>query len=147
MIKFLSKFHVQIHWYRFTRSNRFLLNPSQSPRKTLPPAPLSTSTIVLVCVFSPILNSIIEGRKYRASELLKAIFVTKKNKTRMQKSSAGNFLQYPIQMCRGVYIPYYKTNAPFSAAPSFSKNVLTLRSEPTRCPSELTLRIHTLIFL
>ena len=85
MIKFLSKFHVQIHWYRFTRGNRLLLNPFQSSRKTFPPAPLSTSTIVLVCVFSTILNSIIEGRKYRASELLKAILSPKKQNKNAEK--------------------------------------------------------------
>ena len=91
MIKFLSKFHVQIHWYRFTRGNRFLLNPFQSPKKTFPPAPLSTSTIVLVCVFSTILNSIIEGRKYRASELLKAIFVTKKKQNKNAEKLCRKF--------------------------------------------------------
>ena len=79
MIKFYSKFHFHILWYNFTWDNRFLLTPSPiSHRKILPPAPLDTSTTALVCIFSPILNSMMEGWKYRSRELLKAIFVTKK---------------------------------------------------------------------
>ena len=75
MIKFWSKFHFQILWYSFTWDNRFLLTPSLiSYRKILPPAPLDTSTTALVCIFSPILNSMMEGWKYRSREL----FVTKK---------------------------------------------------------------------
>ena len=30
MIKFWSKFHIQILWYSFTSDSRFLLTPSQS---------------------------------------------------------------------------------------------------------------------
>ena len=30
MIKFCSKFHIQILWYSFTRGKKFLLTPSQS---------------------------------------------------------------------------------------------------------------------
>ena len=30
MIKFWSKFHIQILWYNFTKDNSFLLTPSQS---------------------------------------------------------------------------------------------------------------------
>ena len=65
MIKFWSKFHFQILCYRFNWDNRFLLNPSLiSHRKILPPPPLDTSTTALVCIFSPILNSMMEGWKY-----------------------------------------------------------------------------------
>ena len=79
MIKFWSKFHFQILWHSFTRDNRFPLTPSLIfPRKILPPASLDTSTTALVCIFSSILNSIMEGWKYRSRELLKAIFCHQK---------------------------------------------------------------------
>ena len=71
MIKFWSKFHFQILWYSFTWDNRFLVTPSLiSYRKILPPAPLDTSATALVCIFSPILNSMMEGWKCRSTELL-----------------------------------------------------------------------------
>ena len=80
MIKFWSKFHFQILWHSFTRDNRFPLTPSLIfPRKILPPASLDTSTTALVCIFSSILNSVMEGWKYRSRELLKAIFCHQKN--------------------------------------------------------------------
>ena len=40
MIKFWYKFHIQIHWYGFTRDNSFLQTPTslyQENRKTHPP--------------------------------------------------------------------------------------------------------------
>ena len=71
MIRFWSKFNFQILWYRL----RLLLTSSLIyPRKILPPAPLDTSTTALVCIFSPILNSMMEGWKYKSRELLKAVF-------------------------------------------------------------------------
>ena len=81
MIEFWSKFYFQIFWYSFTGDNKFLLTPSLIfPRKILPPAPLDTSATVLVCIFSSILNSIMEGWKYRSRKLLKAIFCHQKKK-------------------------------------------------------------------
>ena len=59
MIKFWSKFHIQIFWYNFTRDNRFLLTArslSQENMKKLPPAPLDIVTSALVYIFSSILN-------------------------------------------------------------------------------------------
>ena len=113
MIKFWSKFYIRILGYSFTRDNRFLLTPSQSlpgKQESLSPAPLDTSTTALVCIFSSILNSIMEGSKFRSRELLRLFFITKQT-IRKQTGSAWNFLQLSIQVCRGSYIPYFKNMA------------------------------------
>ena len=91
MIKFWSKFHFKILWYSFTWDNRYLLTPSViSHRKILPPAPLDISAIALVCIFSPILNSMMERWKCRSRERLKAIFVTNLK----QKKKESIFLKF-----------------------------------------------------
>ena len=88
MIKFWSKFHFQILCYSCVGNNRFLITPSLiSPRKILLPVPLGTSARTLVCIFSSILNSEIEGWKYRSRELLKAIFLLPKKTIRKQTFS------------------------------------------------------------
>ena len=104
MIKFWSKFHIQILWYSFTRDTMFLLMLSQSlpeNRKTLPPAPLDISATTLVCIFSSILNTVMEGWKYRSRELLKTIFC--RQKTRKQTDSTWDSLQPSLQVCSGAY--------------------------------------------
>ena len=55
IIKFWSKFQIQILWYSFTRDHSFPLTPFQA-RKILSPAPLGILTTALVCIFSTILN-------------------------------------------------------------------------------------------
>ena len=46
MIKFWSKFHIQILWYGFTKENRFLLTPSQAlPRKQENPSSSASSHV------------------------------------------------------------------------------------------------------
>ena len=95
MVKFSSKFHFQILWYSFTGDDWFLLTPFLiSPRKILPPAPLDTSTTALLCIFSSILNSKIEGWKYRSRELLKAIFFPSKKKNKKNIKKADIFLKF-----------------------------------------------------
>ena len=88
IIKFWSKFHFPILWYIFTWDNKhnlFLLATSLfSHRKILPPAPLDTSTAALVCIFSPILNSMMKGWKYRSFWKL---FLSTKKKARKQAFS------------------------------------------------------------
>ena len=87
MIKFWSKIHFHIFWHSFTRDNMFPQTPSLIfPRKILPPASLDTSTTALVCIFSSILNSIMEGWKYRSRKLLKAIFCYKKKEEEEEES-------------------------------------------------------------
>ena len=117
-----------------------------------------------MCIFSSNLNLLMDGWKYGSRELLKAtfchpkkesfkklgFFVTKKAIGK-QTGSAQNFLHPPTQVPRGAYIPYFKINAPFFAAQSFSKNVFISgqdqqNGKQTYCwyqpiPSELTSRI------
>ena len=89
-IKFWSKFHIQFLWFSFIRDNRFLLTPSslsQENRKILPLALLDTTVMIV--------NSIMEGWKYRSSKLLKAIFCHQKNRKKADTFSkfVWNFLQ------------------------------------------------------
>ena len=82
MIKFWSKFHMQIPWYSFTKEIRFLLTLSQSlpgKQENLSSSVSRHVNNVLVCIFSSILNSVMEEWKYKSRDLLKYIFfVTKK---------------------------------------------------------------------
>ena len=104
VIKFWSKFQIQILWYSFTRDNRFVLTPSQSllkNRKILPPAPVDTSTTALVRTFSSILNSVMLEWKYKSRELLKAIFLSPKNNKKADRfcmKCSSNF-NTSVQRC------------------------------------------------
>ena len=91
MIKFWSTFHFQIFWYSFTGDNKFLLTSSLIfPRKILPPAPLDTSATVFVCIFSSILNSIMEGWKYRSKEVVFKSYCLSPKKPIRQKTFSWN---------------------------------------------------------
>ena len=69
MIKFWPEFHVlkssdtTLQLYNFLILTLPRPSLSQQNRKALPPAPLDTSTTALVCIFSWILNSVMEGWK------------------------------------------------------------------------------------
>ena len=51
-----------------------------------------------------------EPCKYRSRDFLKAIFCQQKS-IEKQTGFAWNFLQSPMQVCRGAYISYFKINA------------------------------------
>ena len=82
MIKFQSKFDVQILQYSITRDNRFLLSPSlsfQGKQETFPPAPLDTSATALVCIFSSILFILNNGgTKVEVKRDFKSYFLSPK---------------------------------------------------------------------
>ena len=136
---------------------RFLLTPFQSlPRiQENPTASLDKSITVLVCIFFSILNSIMEEWKYGSRELLK----TSSKSSKKEEISAWNFLEPPIQVCRGAYIPDFKISPTYFLLSSINVYVSFLRSGSTKqmvkehtvnyhhSPSELTSRIHSLIFL
>ena len=137
VINFWSKFHFRILWYSFTWVNRFLLTPSLiSPREILPPAPLDTSTTALMRIFSPILNSVMKGWKYRSREHLKVIFCHQKKpkKADIFLKLAWNFFSDICMKCLNPQV-------------SISKmlNEPTVDYHPS--PSEFTSRIHPLMFL
>ena len=107
-------------------------------------------------IFSTILNSIMDGWKYELRELLKVIFLSPKNKRAdllcMKFSLTFN------TVCRGAYIFYFKINAPIFCCFIFFEECLnsqvrinkmvnkyTVDYHPS--PSELTSRMHSLIFL
>ena len=85
------------------------------------------------------------------------LFITKKI-LKKKTGSAWNFLQPPIPVCRGAYIPYFKINLPIFFCSLFSENYLnpqvrinkmvnkhTVDYHPS--PSQLISKIHPLIFL
>ena len=136
MIKFWSKFHFRILWYSFTWVNRFLLTPSLiSPREILPPAPLDTSSTALMRIFSPILNSMMEGWKCRSRELLKTIFCHQK------KQEGRHFLETCMKCFSDICMECLNPQV------SISKMVNKHNVDYRPSPSELTSRIHSLMFL
>ena len=99
-----------------------------------------------------------ERTKVQVKRAFKSYFFCHKKVIKRQTGSAWNFLQLPIPVYRGVVIPYLKINAPIFCCPLFFKNYLnpqvrinkivnkhTVDYHPS--PSQLTSRIHTLIFL
>ena len=137
MIKFWYKFYFKVLWYSFTGDDTFLLIPSLiSPRKILPPSPLNTSATALVCIFSSILNSIMEGWNYRSRWLLKAIFCYQKKTTRKQKFS-WNLHEIFSDIWMKCLNPQVRINK--------MANEHAVDYYPS--PSELTSRIHPVIFL
>ena len=97
MIKFWSKCHFQILWYRFTGDNRFLV-------------------------------------KYRSRELLKAIFYHKKNNNK-------KFLEICMKLFSDICMKCLNPQVRISKM----VNEHTVDYHPS--PSELTSRIHPLIYL
>ena len=96
--------------------------------------------------------------KVQVKRALKSYFFVIKRRIKKQTGSAWNFLQFPIQMCRGAYIPYFKINAPIFCCSIFLEECLnpqfrinkmlnehTVDYQPS--PLELTSRIQPLIFL
>ena len=142
MVKFSSKFHFQILWYSFTGDDWFLLTPFLiSPRKILPPAPLDTSTTALLCIFSSILNSKIEGWKYRSRELLKAIFFPSKKKKKTLRKQTFSWNLHEI-FFRHLH-EMYQINPQVRINKMVNKHIVDYHSSS----SKLTSRIHPLIFL
>ena len=137
MIKFWSKFHFQILWCSFTWDNRFLLTPFLiSLRKILPPEPLDTPKTASMRIIFPILNSMMEGWKYRSRELLKAIFCHQKN-----PQESRHFLETYMKFFLDICMKYLNPQV------SISKMVNKHNVDYRPSPSELTSRIHSLMFL
>ena len=135
MIKFWSKFHFQILWCSFTWDNRFLLTPFLiSLRKILPPEPLDTPKTASMRIIFPILNSMMEGWKYRSRELLKAIFCHQK---KAKQTFSWNLHQFFSDICMKCFNPLV----------SISKMVNEHAVDYHPSPSEFISTIHPLMFL
>ena len=158
MIKFWSKFHIEIFRYSFTRDKKFLLTPSHflpGKQEKIPLTPLNTLTTALVCIFSSILNSVMEGWKYRSKELLKAIFCHQKNNNKKADRLYMKFsstLNTNVQRCLNPLLQNQRRHfllvhlfRRMSQPSSQLLNEHMVDYHPS--PSEFTSRIHPVIFL
>ena len=170
MFKFLSIFQIQNLWYSFTRDNSFLQTPSQSlPGNQKNPSPSTFRRInnitALMFIFSSNLNCCLannecnnEWMKVQVKRPFKSYFIFHRKSNKIAEMFCINFLQPPLPVCRGAYIPYFKINAPIFCCLLFFQpqvnpqvriskmvNKYTIDYEPS--PSQLTSRIHPLIFL
>ena len=95
--------------------------------------------------------------KVQVKRAFKSYFYHQKT-TKRQTGSAWNFLQSPLQVCRGAHIPYFKINSPIFCCPLFLEEYLNPQGRINKLanehsvdyhlsPSELTSRIHLLIFI
>ena len=93
--------------------------------------------------------------KVQIKKPFKSFLSPENKKQKKQTGSAWNFLQPPIQLCRGTYIPYY---AAIFCSSLFFKEYLNLQVRINKMvnkhtpdyhpsPSELTSRIYLLVFL
>ena len=126
IIRFWSKFHIQILRYSFTRENRFLLNPSHSLQGKQENLCSSASrqvnnSLSKYFFLDSELNN--KGMKVQVKRAFKATFCHQKT-IRDQTGSALNFLQLSIQVCWGAYIPYFKINTPIFCYLIFFKECL-----------------------
>ena len=155
MIQFWSKFHIQIPWYGFTRDNRFLLTFSKSlPGKQKNPSSstsrhISNRLSMYLFLDSELNSKVMKVQVKRA--FINYFFVTKRA-IRKQTGPASNFLQPPVKLCRGSYIPYFKITPPLfeeCLIPHVEINKMlnqhSVYYHPS--PSELTSRMHPLTFL
>ena len=96
--------------------------------------------------------------KVQVKRAFKSNFLVTKKVIKMETGSAWNFLQRPIPVCRGAFIPYFKISGSIFCWPLFSENYLNPQVKINRMlnkhtvdyhpnPSQLTPRIHPLIFL
>ena len=136
MIKFSSKFHIQILWFSITRDNRFLLTPSQP----LPGEQENTSSSVSrhfsnsLSVYFFLDSELTNGRrKVQVKRAFKGyFFVTKKTKNaeRLFMKFSSTF---KTSVQRSLYLPFQNQRHYFLLLHLFSKNVSILRAGSTRC--------------
>ena len=113
------KVYIQNLWYSFTRDS-FLQTPSKSlpgKQENHSPVPLGTSRTASMCIFPSILNCSWGNRKNSITDEsaqmgFKNLFYFHYKSNKKKANSWWNFLQPPIQVCRGVCILYFKINAP-----------------------------------
>ena len=145
IIKFWSKFHVQTLRCSFTRDNRFLLTPSQSlpgkQEKTSSSASRHISNSLSVYLF---LDSELNnwGMKVQVKRAFKSYFFVTKKTIWKQTGLPWNFLQPPIQVWRGAYIPYFKINAPIFCCSIFFEKCLNPQVRINKMVNEHTVYYH-----
>ena len=96
--------------------------------------------------------------KVQVSRTFKSYFWSQKKNNKKAEKPCIRLLQLPIHMCRGAYISYLKINVPIFYCSLFfeeylnsqvriNKMINELNVDYHPSPSELTSRIHSLIFL
>ena len=94
--------------------------------------------------------------KVHVKTAFKSYFFVNKKVIKNQTASALNFLQPPIPVCRGAYIPYFKMNPLIFCCPLFSESYLNPYVRINKMvnkhnvdyhlsPLQLISRIHSLI--
>ena len=147
MIKFWSKFHIQILWYSFTRDNRCRVTPSQSlsGKQENPFSSASrhinNSFSVYLFLDSELNNGRIKvqvKRPFESKRVFESCFFSTTTTTTTTKHWENRHALHEIffnlqYKCVELPIPpNSKSILPFSATLSFSKNVSTLRSGSTK---------------
>ena len=72
----------------------------------------------------------------------KSYFFVTKNLIKERTGSVWNFLQSPILVCRGAYIPYFKISAPIFCCPFFSENYLNPQARINKMVNKHTVDYH-----
>ena len=132
MFKFWSLFQIQNLWYSFTRYNSFLKSPFQSLPEKQKNSSLNTSkhinsnlNVYLFLDSKLQLGKSIEfsneWMKVQVKRAWRSYFFVTKKVIKKQTSSAWNFLQPSMQVCRGAYIPCFSINALIFCCPFFYK--------------------------
>ena len=128
MIKFWSKFLIQILWYSFTIDNTSLLIPSQSTpgKQENPSSSVSRHNSFSVYFF---LSSELSNGGIKVQVKL---FLSPKKQQDSRQPLHEIFFNLQYKWVGVPISPTSKSTPRFSAAPSFLKNVSTYRSGPTK---------------
>ena len=164
IIKFWSKFHIQILCHGFTRDNKFLLTPSQPlPGKQENPSS-SASRHVKNCLkvyffLDYELSNGSNGRmKVQVKTAFKGYLFCHQKTKRKQIGSAWNLLQPSNTSVQRCLYPLFQNRSSYFCCFIFFEECLNLQVRINKTlnehtvdyhpsPSELTLGIHPVIFL
>ena len=132
MIKFWSKFHIEIFRYSFTRDKKFLLTPShflpgkQEKNSSNASKHVNNSLSVYFFLNSELSNGRMKVQVKRAFE---SYFLSPKKQQQESRQALHEIFFNPQYKCAEVSkSPTSKSTPSFSAGSSFSKNVSTLKS-------------------
>ena len=79
--------------------------------------------------------------KVQVKKAFKSYFLVTKKMTK-KKGSAWNFLQPPMQVCRGAYIHYFKINASIFCCPLFFEEYLNPQVKINKMVNKYTVDYH-----
>ena len=129
------KLHIKILWYSFSRNSRFLLTPSQfHPGKqesssSCASRHINNSLSMYLFLDSELNNG---GKKVQVKRAFKSFFCHQKKQLENRQARYEIFFSLEYKCGEVLISPISKPTPPFSATPSFWKNVPTLRSGSTK---------------